>query len=217
MAVGQDAKTKLVRRILLFSLLITLSMLLMITNLSCKPAPPPTSPSPPPDTTLPPSPPAPLKWAGDGIFSVAEYAGVKTFGDFEIRWANDEEYVYIGMKAKTTGWVAVGIQPGSMMKDADMVFGFVKDGKATVYDHFSTGAYGPHSPDTELGGKNDILEYAGKEDGGYTIIEFKRALSTGDSYDQPVSKGANRIIWAYGSDDELKLKHIIRGYGEIDL
>ena len=199
------------------------SLLLVIFAEACAPAvPEPTStppvvtaPQPPPSPTPPVSQPA--KWSADGVIGTGEYAGVKTFGDYEIRWASDEEYVYIGMKAKTTGWVAVGIQPDSMMRDADMVFGFVKDGKATVYDHFSTGAYGPHSSDTELGGKNDILEYAGAEDGGYTIIEFKRALSAGDKYDQPISKGANKIIWAYGSNDELKLKHITRGYGEIDL
>ncbi len=216
MADKQNTKTKPMVRVILFSLVVTLSILLTVTGLSCKPAPLPP-PSPPSDITSPPSPPTPLKWAGDGVFGPTEYDGVKTFGDYEIRWASDEKYVYIGIKAKTTGWAAVGIQPVSTMKDADMVFGFVKDGKATVYDHFSTGSYGPHFSDTELGGKSSILEFGGREDGGYTIIEFKRALNTDDKYDRPLYKGVNKIIWAYGSGDEPTLKHITRGYGEIDL
>jgi hypothetical protein len=121
------------------------------------------------------------------------------------------------MKAKTNGWLAVGTQPGTTMKDADMVLGFVSDGKATVYDLYCTGDYGPHPPDTELGGTNDILEFGGKEVAGYTTIEFKRLLDTGDKYDRPFSKGTNKIIWSYGLDDQSMIKHVSRGLGEIDL
>ena len=111
----------------------------------------------------------------------------------------------------------MAVQPGSQMKDADMVFGFVKDGETTVYDLFSTGSFGPHPPDTELGGTHDILEYGGKEEGGFTTIEFKRALDTGDEYDNPLFPGMNKIIWSYGSSDSLAIKHSTRGYGEINL
>jgi len=103
------------------------------------------------------------------------------------------------------------------MKDADMIFGFVKDGKVEVYDLYSTENFGPHPPDTELGGTDDILEYSGKEEGGFTTIEFKRPLNTDDEFDIPISKGINKIIWAYGSNDSLTVKHSTRGYGEINL
>lgn len=208
-----DSGTAMLR--LLLTGLIVSSISLIVSMACTAPATAPTPPAPAP--LLPPTSPPPTKWSADGVIAAGEYTKTKTYGDYEINWATDGKYVYLGLKAKTTGWLAIGIQPGSTMKDADMVFCFVKDGKATVYDHFSTGSYGPHSSDSELGGKNDILEYAGKEDGGYTIIEFKRALSTDDKYDKPLSKGTNKIIWAYGSDDEPTLKHIIRGYGEIDL
>jgi len=121
------------------------------------------------------------------------------------------------MKAKTGGYVSVAVQPGSRMKDADMVLGFVKDGETTVYDLFSTGDFGPHPPDTNLGGTDDILEFAGKEEGGFTTIEFKRAMDTGDKYDKPLVRGANKIIWAYGSSDSLSGRHSNRGYGEFTL
>ena len=98
-----------------------------------------------------------------------------------------------------------------------MIFGFVKDGKVEVYDLYSTGNFGPHSLDTELGGTDDILNYNGKEEGGFTTIEFKRSLGTGDQYDIPIQKGVNKIIWAYGSNDSLMVKHSTRGYGEINL
>ena len=98
-----------------------------------------------------------------------------------------------------------------------MIFGFVKDGKIEVYDLYSTGIFGPHSLDTELGGTDNILEYSGIEEGGFTTIEFKRSLNTDDKFDILLSEGINKIIWAYGSSDSLKLKHSTKGYGEINL
>ena len=103
------------------------------------------------------------------------------------------------------------------MKDADMIFGFVEGGKIIVADMYSTGDFGPHPPDITQGGAYNILESGGKEEGGYTVIEFKRALDTGDKYDKPLVKGVNKIIWAYGSDYIQGMKHANRGYGEIEL
>jgi hypothetical protein len=197
--------------------LIVLFLLFGILSLTCAPQgtviqPPVTQP--PESPTLPT--PQPAKWSADGAITDVEYTKTKAFGDYEIYWTSDEQYIYIGMKAKTSGWLALGIQPGTKMKDADMVMGVVSDGKATIYDSFCTGDYGPHSPDTELGGTDDIIESGGQEVGGYTIIEFKRLLDTGDKYDLPVSKGTNKIIWSYSLDEQPTKKHVSRGYGEID-
>ena len=171
----------------------------------------------PPSQTPMPTPPLEEEWSSDGIIKAREYYGSNNYGDYTIHWRSDEQYVYIGMNAKTTGWIAMAVQPGSRMKDADMIFGFVKDGKVEVYDLYSTGNFGPHPPDTELGGTDDILVYGGKEEGGFTTIEFKRLLNTGDKYDISISKGVNKIIWAYGLNDSLTVKHSTRGYGEINL
>ena len=170
-----------------------------------------------PSRTPMPTPQLEEEWSSDGVIKVREYYGSSNYGDYTIHWRSDEQYVYIGMTVKTTGWIAMAVQPGSRMKDADMIFGFVKNGKVEVYDLYSTGNFGPHPPDTELGGTDDILVYGGKEEGGFTTIEFKRLLNTGDKYDISISKGVNKIIWAYGSNDSLTVKHSTRGYGEINL
>jgi len=168
----------------------------------------------PSQTPMPP-PPLEEEWSSDGIIKVREYRGSNNYGEYTIHWRSDEQYIYIGIKAKTSGWVAIGFEPSSRMKDADMVFGFVQGGKTIISDQFSTGTYGPHAPDTELGGTDDILEFGGKEEGGFTIIEFKRALDTSDQYAKALAEGATKIIWAYGSDDEITTKHAVRGDGEI--
>ncbi|MFC2024745.1 DOMON domain-containing protein, partial [Chloroflexota bacterium] len=157
------------------------------------------------------------RWSPDGVLADGEYLGEMQYSNYEIRWASDEQHVYIGIKAKTDGWVALGIQPGSRMKDADMIFGFVSGGETTVIDLFSTGDFGPHPPDTELGGSDDILEFGGSQADDFTTIEFKRLLDTGDEYDLPLSPGTHQIIWAYGRNDNPGMRHTLRGFGEIQL
>jgi len=199
-----------------FLLIGILLLLVLVTNCTSSSAPDSTptqipSPSPTPKPTLT------EEWSADGIIKVREYHGSNNYGDYTIHWRSDEQYIYIGMTAKTDGWVAMAVQPGSRMKEADMVFGFVKDGVVEVQDLYSTGDFGPHSVDSELGGTDDILAFGGREEGGFTTIEFKRLLTTTDKYDISIQKGVNKIIWAYGSIDSLAVKHSTRGYGEINL
>jgi hypothetical protein len=158
-----------------------------------------------------------VAWTADGVITPGEYQKNKSFGDFELSWTADDQYLYMGIKAKTLGWVAVGFDPESMMKNADIIEGYVKDGNLSIADMYSSGQFGPHPADTEQGGTDDILASGGKLETGYTTIEFKRKLDTGDKYDKPLHSGLNKIIWAYGSDPQFTLKHMARGSGEIDL
>jgi len=182
----------------------------------------------PPATPTPPASPEPagqpaatsssiIVWAADGVITPGEYRSNKSFGDYELWWSGDDQFVYIGMKAKTSGWVAVGFDPESMMKNADIVQGYVQDGKLSIADMYSSNQFGPHPPDTQQGGTDDILISGGKSVNGYTTVEFKRKLDTGDKYDKPLHSGTNKIIWAYGSDPQFTIKHTARGSGEIDL
>jgi hypothetical protein len=181
--------------------------------------PAPSTP-PPADNPTPAQPPTPtnvIAWAADGVIAPGEYKSTQSFGDYELNWTADDQYIYVGMKAKTPGWVAVGFDPESLMLHADIVMGYVQDGKLSIADMYSTGQFGPHPPDTQQGGTDDILASGGKTDNGYTTIEFKRKLDTGDKLDKPLHKGVNKIIWAFGSDPQFIIKHMARGSAEIDL
>jgi hypothetical protein len=210
-----------IQRLLLAALLVVTAVLFW----TCSPAPTgttvpktvPASNTQPETTLVQPAPPQSVPFNADGTIMPGEYANNVTYDDYELYWNNDDQYVYIGIKAKTTGFVAVGIQPGVTMLDADIILGYVLNGQAQVFDMYSTGAFGPHPQDTELGGTDDVLSPAGTEDGEYTVIEFKRALDTGDKYDNALVKGANKIIWAYGPNKDPNLKHTARGYGQIEI
>jgi hypothetical protein len=160
--------------------------------------------------------PSDVPWLPDGVITPGEYSGFKNYGAYTVHWRSDAQFVYLGIAAKTNGWVSLALQPGSRMKDSDMLLGFVKDAKTEVLDLFCTDNLGSHPEDKELGGSHDVISFGGKEQDGLTIIEIKRLLNTGDKYDLSIQKGVNKIIWAYGSGDNPALKHADRGYGEIN-
>lgn len=158
----------------------------------------------------------------DGTIQEGEYSHelVLAEGKFTVYWRNNSGYLYMALKGRTTGWVAIGFEPTSRMKDADMVFGWVEeDDRVMVLDLYATGRFGPHPPDEELGGTNDLLNAGGKEDNGYTVIEFKRKMNTADSYDKVLTAGQTvRFIWAMATRDSLTVKHnILKGSGELVL
>lgn len=159
-------------------------------------------------------------WKADGTITQNEYKNSREFGNGRsiIYWSNDDDYIYMAVKGQTSGWISIGFEPTLAMKDADMVFGWVSGGTTTVLDVYSTGTFGPHPPDQQLGGTNDLIETGGSEVGEFTIIEFKRKLNTGDNYDKSFTKGQNiNIIWGLGSSDSFESRHTTRGSGSIKL
>jgi hypothetical protein len=135
---------------------------------------------------------------------VGEYDHTASLGDgpYTLSWTVAGDTAWFGIQATTMGWVALGIDPESAMNGADMVFGWVSGGKATVLDQYSTGMFGPHPDDTSLGGTTDILCSGGSEQAGTTTIKFSRKRVMGDAYDKPVPASGNlKIIWATGNAD----------------
>jgi hypothetical protein len=155
----------------------------------------------------------------DGTVEPGEYSFSQTFdnGRYSLSWNVGGEIAYFAISAKTTGWVAVAFDPVTLMEGADMVLGWIDNtGKAHILDAYAIGPYGPHPPDEELGGTQDVLEFAGREADGVTTVEFSRRLSTGDRYDKTLlGEGGNTIIWAYSVSDDSKNFHQRSGYGGI--
>lgn len=159
-----------------------------------------------------------VEWVADGVISPGEYGAAIDQGTYRLYWRQSDGLIYVGMEARTEGWVAVGIQPGRAMDEADLVIGRIVGGEVVVTDEYSSGMFGPHGPDTDFGGSDDIIDVGGSEADSVTVIEFSRALDTADSYDNPLVPGSvNKVIWAYGSSDDSSIQHSTRGYGEIVL
>lgn len=156
----------------------------------------------------------------DGVISPEEYDDSAVFGNEEmtLHWKINGTKIQFAMEGDTEGWVSIGFEPSSIMKDADMIFGWVSSGTSYVLDTFSTGEYGPHPPDTDLGGTDDILDQNGTESGGNTVIEFIRDLDTKDEYDFLIpATGSINVIWAIGDSDDYLDSHSSRGFAAITM
>lgn len=177
-----------------------LSLLLLSSGCISSPANPPTH------TGGPESP-----WAPDGAIKGGEYTLNRSTADgsFWLFLRVENGTLFVGMKARTRGWLAVGFGGGLGMKETDIVIAYVlPNGTVMIRDDYSTGFAGPHNPDTEYGGREDVVSYGGREAGDFTIVEFSRRLDTGDRYDFEIPLGESfRVIWAYGSMDDFLSDH----------
>ena len=166
-------------------------------------------------------------WIPDGIVAENEYSrsmvlegnkrGRLTGRNLEVYWKNDAQNFYMALKGLTKGWVSIGFEPSIAMNDSDIIMVALNGSNITLLDEYCIGNYGSHLPDSELGGTESILAAGGKEDGNYTILEFKRKMNTGDKFDKAFTPGQKvSIIWAMADSDSLKDIHNgAQGNGEL--
>ena len=125
-------------------------------------------------------------------------------------WKIDGDKLQGKMSAKTGGWVSVGFNPSTKMKDANFIIGYVDGKDVKIYDHFGDKATG-HSDDSKNGGSADVTLVGGSEDQGMTTIEFTMPLNTGDKLDGQLSAdGDTLLLLAYGDRDSIKARHKYR-------
>lgn len=150
--------------------------------------------------------------------SAGDYQHMLEAKNMRFSWTLAGDQILVELRAKTTGWVAVGFDPDNVMQGANIVIGAVKKGKFRVEDHFGDRKRG-HSSDEKLGGKNDVMNPSGSEADGITTIAFSFPLKTDDKYDKPIkTDGPVRIILAYGAGkDSFKTRHPYRSVYEVNL
>ena len=143
-----------------------------------------------------------------GELRAADYQHSLAVDQMTFAWSVTGENLVIKLSAPTTGWVAVGFNPTDMMKDANIVIGFVKDGKVEISDDFGTQPT-QHSPDSKRDGADNVTVIGGSESGNTTTLEFSIPLKSGDPNDGVIDpKADTKVMLAYGPDrDSTKLKH----------
>jgi hypothetical protein len=102
------------------------------------------------------------------------------------------------------------------MQGFDIVIGYVDAGGSHVQDNFANDAAG-HVADTELGGRDDLIEARAGESSSGTVLEFRRKLDTGDRYDRPFARGSMPVLMAFADADDFMTYHEThRATAEID-
>jgi hypothetical protein len=115
---------------------------------------------------------------------------------------------YFGITIESAGWAGIGFNPTGTKKDnADVVMWFFKGDELQYADMHISSPTGAPDIDVDMGGKDDILTFAGASDGKSQVIEFSRKLKTGDKTDQDIKKGVNMLILAVGGSKNFTTKH----------
>ena len=141
-----------------------------------------------------------------------------TVGQMSLQWkilnAQDLEII---LSAPTTGWVSVGFDPSSRMKDANFILCAVVSGAVTLSDDFRTDSFS-HAPDITLGGTEDVSIVGGTETADQTEVQFTIPLDSGDAFDKVLSSGnVYTVLLAYGATDSFSTKHEYRTSTQITL
>ena len=141
---------------------------------------------------------------------IAEAAGMK------LTLVIDGDRVEATVEAPVTGWVAVGFNPSSRMRDADYKIGYVKDGVAFARDDFGNGPVS-HVADTSAGGTSDLISFSGVERDGKTIMTFVFPVNSGDSKDTVLGPGRHKVLLAASNADNFTGMHRMRGSVDITI
>ena len=145
----------------------------------------------------------------DGLIAGSEYRNTLTDPGtgLDVYWQNDGELIYVGLSAEVEGYVAIGFAPERRMEGANILIAAVSEGELTIQDHFGTSQTG-HREDAV----SDIIQAAGSEIDGRTIVEFAYPLDTGAADDKPLLPGAEVtiILAVHRSSDGLSARHSAR-------
>ena len=138
-----------------------------------------------------------IVFAGLSGFAIPAIDGEVTEGEYAhmyhdeligmmLRWEAVEDVMYIAMIAPATGWVGLNFMPMDGTIHGDTVIGYVVGNTQETFmsDQVAPGdAHFPHFDDRDHGGEVSFIDIAGSEWEGTTVIEFSRALMTGEPTD----------------------------------
>ncbi|OXA61494.1 DBH-like monooxygenase protein 2 homolog [Folsomia candida] len=107
----------------------------------------------------------------------------------------------VKVTAETTGWVGWGLSPNGSMILSDLVIGGFDASKGSyIGDRFSA-VPGP----PQLDAVQNVQLVSASENATHTVLEFTRAVDTGDmTEDIKVENAVQFIVWAVGPTDEIE-------------
>ncbi|XP_033732845.1 DBH-like monooxygenase protein 1 [Pecten maximus] len=121
-------------------------------------------------------------------------------GDYILFWRTNDTHITFETHVKTHGYVGFGISRTGGMFPADVVFGWVADGKAFLKDCHTIGYVAP-IVDTS---QDWLLEYGAETDEN-TILKFTRKIDTCDSDDIKITDDTAKLIFSYHPDDPASM------------
>ncbi|MGH1540702.1 MAG: cytochrome and DOMON domain-containing protein [Arenicella sp.] len=132
--------------------------------------------------------------------------------DITLCWSidHDQKSIAIRMTHPNSVWISIGI--GNAMSNSDAIIGRL-DNKQVIDAYIK----GRTIDSIEIDHQQDTYDSDIFVSDGYTILEFKRQLDTGDSLDKALNIHSNTpIIWAVGSGTNFN-QHLEFGMTKLNL
>jgi len=152
----------------------------------------------------------------DGSITPGEYRHTMTepTTGISVSWQNDASILYVSLTSPGTGWVGIGFDPVSKMQGANFILAAVAGGLLSIDDEFGI-AQTSHRADA----LSNVIQAAGQEAGGATIVEFAIPLASGDAEDKTLAPGQTvTVLLAYSAgDDSFTARHSARSSTTITL
>lgn len=152
----------------------------------------------------------------DGLILEGEYARslVDAQTGMTVTWHIHREILYVGLISPGTGWLSIGFEPTRQMQGANIIIAGIARDVLTIEDH-----YGDSPISHRKDAVDHIIQAAGSEVDGQSVVEFAIPLDSGDDQDKALTAGARiTIILAYHrSDDRLTARHSERSTTSIVL
>uniref|UniRef100_H2ZCA5 DOMON domain-containing protein n=1 Tax=Ciona savignyi TaxID=51511 RepID=H2ZCA5_CIOSA len=88
-------------------------------------------------------------------------------GNVKLYWKYNDTHITLEVHGRTSGWVGIGFSPNGGMRDADIIFGWVRNGVAHISDRHGIGRTIPPADNQQ-----DVNLLAGSECDGWTMLKF---------------------------------------------
>ncbi len=145
----------------------------------------------------------------NGTIEPLEYDGMldDPATGMSVYWEHDATMLYVALTAPGTGWLSIGFEPERMMQGANIVIGAITDETLSIEDHYGNAPTSHRKDDVD-----HIVQAAGREIDGESILEFAIPLDSKDSQDKTLLPGREIVvILAYhSSSDRLTSRHTAR-------
>ncbi|KAM7367921.1 hypothetical protein PAMP_014186 [Pampus punctatissimus] len=131
-----------------------------------------------------------------------------------LKWGFDdlEGIITFKLEVNTTGWVGFGLSPNGGMAGSDIVIGGLGPNGQYFTDSHATGNSMP-----VVDKQQSYTLQSLTESDGQTIMTFRRSLQTCDEQDFHITAKPIKLIYAYGTTDEIEYHRARRGTKEVNL
>jgi hypothetical protein len=140
-----------------------------------------------------------------------------TIDKIQFNWMIENQNLKIKLATQNPGWIGIGFNPTNIMKDANFILGYVKNGAAMISNQHGISST-LHKKNEDIGGASHIMNPSGTEKNGMTEISFTIPLKTGNKLDRPIDVNGNTaVLLAYGESKNLAQLHAFRAKLNVNL